>query len=246
MPSTSATGAAFGLQHRIAEGADLLGHACQATDGMSHYFDESPGAPSAEATVDRRAARHRRSRCAPTAACSATAGSTPGTALLLRAAPRAAAAGRRCSTSAAAPGPIALTLARRAPARDGVGGRRQRAGPRAVRRQRRRPTASPTSRSPRPTTCPADVALRRRSGRTRRSASASPRCTTLLTHVARPAGARRPGRARRAEAPRRRLAAALARPTQGWPTTRLASAKGYRLLQVRATTSCDLPGLVAT
>ena len=40
------------LQHGVAEGADLLGHACQATDGMPHYFDESPGVPSAEATVD--------------------------------------------------------------------------------------------------------------------------------------------------------------------------------------------------
>ena len=44
-------GRRLGLEHGVAEGADLLGHACQATDGMSHYFDETPGVPSAEATV---------------------------------------------------------------------------------------------------------------------------------------------------------------------------------------------------
>ena len=69
----------LGLQHRVAEGADLFGHACQATDAdgallrRAHQaVDVAPTATVAWSLPDGvvHAAR-------PTAACSATAGSTP-------------------------------------------------------------------------------------------------------------------------------------------------------------------------
>ena len=133
-------------------------------------------------------------------------------------------------------GPIALTLARRAPdatvwavdvnerARDAV--RRQRRGERH--RQRRA--------SPRPDDVPGDVRFAAIwSNPPIRIGKAA--LHELLLALARPPDARRRGAPRRAQAPRRRLAAALARPTQGWPTPS-ALAVG-----ARATASCASPAL---
>src|SRR4029078_12743802 len=44
-------GLRLGLQHRVAEGADRVGHACQASDAVAHYFEPSPGVTSSKATV---------------------------------------------------------------------------------------------------------------------------------------------------------------------------------------------------
>ena len=104
----------LGLEHGIAEGADLLGHACQATEGMSHYFDEAPRAASAMATVRVELpdttldAAHGSWRVQPRPPRHRHGG----------AAARGTAAARRpatCSTSAAGAGRSRLALARRAP-----------------------------------------------------------------------------------------------------------------------------------
>ena len=216
------------LEHGVAEGADLLGHVCQATDGMPHYFDESPATGSAEATVhvelpdtsftlrtDRGVFSHGRLDAGHGAAAARRA--------------RAAADGRRRSTSAAAPG--------RSPSRSPAGRPAPRCGRSTSTNGRGRcaprtppPTGSPTSSSPRPTTCPPTCASTS-SGRTRRSASARRRCTSCW-----PAWLDRLTPAGRAvlvvhkhlgsDSLQRWLI------EHGWPTTRLASAKGYRLLDV--------------
>ena len=85
----------------------------------------------------RQPARHRVHAARPIAASSPVANSTTGTSLLLRADPPLVPAGDVLDLGCGA-GPIALTMARRSPERDGVGDRRQRTGPRAVPGERRR------------------------------------------------------------------------------------------------------------
>ena len=125
-------------------------------------------------------------------------------------------------------GPIALTLAAVA-GRDGVGGRRERAGPGAVRRQR---AAHGTPQRPRRrarTTCPTTCASPR-SGRTRRSASASRAPRTAARWLARlDAGAQASWSCTATSAP----TPSAAGWKQGW-RSRLASRQGYRLLDVAA------------
>ena len=81
----------------------------------------------------------------------------PGTKLLLLEAAGPPAAATTLLDLGCGYGPIALTLARRAPAAHGVGGRRERAGPRPVPRQRRAATASATVRAVTPDEVPDDV-----------------------------------------------------------------------------------------
>ena len=154
----------------------------------------------------------------------------PGTAVLLRNAPppppRA-----RSSISAAGSGVLALALARLAPRATvwavDVNERARQLTPRTP-----PPTNCPTSRSPIPTvfqpTCGSTS-----SGRTRRSASASRHCTTLLSTWLR----RLSTEGRAVLVVQKHLGAdSLQRwlIDEGWPTTRLASSRGYRMLQVRS------------
>ena len=136
-------GRRLGLEHGVAEGADLLGHACQATDGMPHYFDPSPGATSAEATVRGGAARDVAFTMRTDRGVFSHGRLDAGTAVLLRSAPAPPATGVGLDLGCGA-GPIALTMALRVAGPRRVGGRRQRAGPGAVRGERRRPTGVAT------------------------------------------------------------------------------------------------------
>ena len=132
----------------------------------------------------------------------------PGTAVLLRTAPSSTARRHvprsRLRQRRAGPGACPTGAAG-----NGVGGRRQRAGASIDRRERRRQRIAQRRRSPIPRVFQPTCGLIS-SGRTRRSASASRHCTTCCLNVAPATLVRGPGGARRPEAPRRRLAAALA------------------------------------
>ena len=159
----------------------------------------------------------------------------PGTAVLLRAAPPPPPEGTFLDLGAGS-GALVLALARLAPAADGVGSRRQRAGAASLTRvecrcqridQRLRRRSRPRSRRTSASTS---------SGPTRRSVSASRRCTTCCRRGS--ADSTPDGRAvlvvqkhLGADSLQRWLIA------EGWPTTRLGSARGYRLPVLPA---CDL------
>ena len=207
LPSMSATSARLGLQHGVAEGADRYGHAARLP--MPCRTTSTSRRPTPVGRGDRRPSRARvpRSRCAPTGACSATAALDTGTESLLAAEPGPARRGR-CSTSAAAPGAIAL----RSPCRR----RRPRCGPSTSTseparsaRQRRRDRLRPTCASPPPTTSPTIFASPPlvQPADPHRQAGA-PRAAHAWLGRLTPDG---DGHARRAQAPRRRLAATLAR-----------------------------------
>ena len=213
MPSTSVTGGGLGLQHRVAEGADLRRrHAARLPSAMSDPGTTSTSSPAV-------AVRRRRPstlalpdvaftlRDRPRA-CSATAASTPAPRCSCARRPRRRPTGDLLDLGCG-DGPIALTLALRSPGGAGVGGRRQRAGAGAVPRERRRQRASTTSTSPRPTTCPTTCASTTiwSNPPIRIGKPALTSCCCAGSAASRPDGTRRP---RRAEAPRRRLAAALA------------------------------------
>ena len=162
--------------------------------------------------------------CAPTAACSATAASTPARRCCCGRRRRCRRQRHRASTSAAATGPIAVTMALRSPGLDGVGRRRQRAGARAVRGQRGGRRRRQRSRGRRRTSVPADVrfdviwsnpADPHRQGRAPRAAD----------DVARPPRHRTatPCSSSRSTSAPTRCSAGSA---QGWPTSRAASRQG--------------------
>ena len=129
-------------------------------------------------------------------------------------------------------GPIALTLARRAPDADGVGGRREPSGrstSAAANAARLGVATSVHVRSPDdvPDDLRFDGDLVEPADPHRQGRAARPART-----LARPLARRRRGGARGAEAPRRRLAAALARRRGMGRRAARARAPGYRLLEV--------------
>ena len=200
-------GRGLGLEHGVAEGADLLGHVCQATDGMPHYFDESPATGSAEATVhvelpdtsftlrtDRGVFSHGRLDAGHGAAAARRA--------------RAAADAAWRSTSAAAPGRSPWPSPGRAPGAE-VWAVDVNERARALCAANAAANGLANVVVAAPDDVPADVRFDViwsnppiRIGK--------PALHELLAGVARPPHAGRPGRARRAQAPRRRLAAAVA------------------------------------
>ena len=168
----------------------------------------------------------------------------PGTKLLLLdgVPPRAAARPATCSTSAAATDPIAVALARRAPAADRVGGRRERAGARAVRGERRggrarqRATVARARRGARATCAFAGIWSNPpiRIGKARAARAARARGSTAW----RPAGSAW-------LVVQKHLGAdSLARwlDGRGWPVERRSSRAGYRVLDVAAAVSRQLDG----
>ena len=185
--------------------------------GPSHRRGAPAGRPARPGhrprRVRRRAAR-RRDRDA----------AAPGRARRARRAP--------CSTSAAAYGPIALTLARRDPAA-ASGRSTSTSGLAPVPRERRGDRPGQRDAWPRPTTCPPTSASPP-SGATRRSASARPRCTTCC--CAGWAGST-PGGAGHLVVHKHLGSDSLARwlTEQGWTATCAAPPHdGYRLLDVTA------------
>ena len=222
LPSMSVTSGASGLQDRVAEDPDLVRRG-----GARHSAARLSATPALSSIGERRAvlrpssrrrARRRRTVDAGPPRPHRGAGHRPGRVrrrarrsrhpLLLQEAPPPPPTGDLLDLGCGY-GPIALTLARRAPRRHGVGRRRQRAGPRPVRRQRRRATASPTSACVAPDAVPDRCCVRNhlvqsadphRQGPAARAAAA----------LAGPPGARRRRPPRRAEAPGRRLAGGVA------------------------------------
>ena len=127
-------GGALG-QHRVAEDAGSGRQPRHHGTGSvwspmspGHYFDADPAVPSRPAEVELSLPDFR-ARLPSTGACSRPAAVDPGTVELLRASPAPPGTGDLLDLGCGY-GPIACTLAHRAPGRRGVGRRRQRPGPR--------------------------------------------------------------------------------------------------------------------
>ena len=223
-------GGGLRLEHRVAVGADRLGHACKATEAMSepegHYFAERPAVASAPDDVEL-ALPDVHLRLATDRGVFSHGRIDAGTKLLLLRAPTPP-AGDLLDLGCGA-GPIALTMAHRCPdatvwAVD-VNERARRCA-----RRTPPPTGSATCRWPRRTRCPATSASRR-CGATRRSASARRRCTTCCctgSPGSRPTA--RPTSSSTSTSAPTLLQRWLTE--QGHPAERVASSAGYRILRV--------------
>ena len=226
-------------QHRIADDADGVGggHGRKGTvtGGVR------PGAATTTSPTSPAVALATRARCAstsptcsltlaPTGACSPPSRVDPGTKLLLmelppaRDWPEGAVVDVGCGY-----GPIAVAAGPSLTRTRGVGGRRERAGPRATAANAAAAGVA-VSVSP-PDEVPDDlrVGLMVSNPPIRIGKAA---LHDLLEHVARPPDGRRRGVAGGAEAPRRRLPGRLA-PGRGHDVERVRSRQGYRILRVR-------------
>lgn len=107
-------GRSLGLEHRIAEGADLVGHTWQATPSVAHYFDPRPDATSdpqvIEVNLPDIAFTYRSD-----AGVFSNGRLDNGTGVLLRSGIEPRTTGRICDLGCGA-GPIAISLALRSPA----------------------------------------------------------------------------------------------------------------------------------
>ena len=170
-----------------------------------------------------------------------------GTAVLLRSAPplpgrRASPLDLGCGTGA-----IALTMALRSPGLDGVGRRRQRAGPGAVRGERRRQRRRQRHASPRPTRCPPTSASTSIwSNPPIRIGKAA--LHELLLRVARPPDARRRRPCSSSRSTSAPTPCSAGSPSQGWPTTRArlapratASSRSIRVFECHRSVSVRVP-----
>ncbi len=193
-----------------------------------HYFDADPAVPSRPGAVELSLPDFH-ARLAVDRGVFSGAGIDPGTLELLRASPPPPARGHLLDLGCGY-GPIACTLAHRAPGDGGVGGGRQRPGPRSHRPQRRRPGPA---RGPavRPDGVPASVRFAGMwSNPPIRIGKAA--LHELLGDLVAPPRRRWAGLDGRAPPSGRRLAGGLAARPKAWAVNRAGSKRGYRILEV--------------